>query len=889
MKHGHKVRRALSLLLVMVLLWGSILPGSATAVQDVQPPVTETGETEPVTLPQETEPSETTEGSPTEASQTIPAETGIPTGEATVPTESPTIPTEGSTIPTEETTASTEETSAPTEIPEETAPEETETTGPAETAPEETAPPETLPEETEPSDWDLLLEDMEALEEEAAHLQANVEVLDEFTQRLRDTWNRAYDLNEEGLISDEELAVIDEMAWGILDYLKTEYRYENGVITPLGIQRSGSQEMPMAATAQNSVASLGSGSGIKFRIFNYTNGKDANGNYITEGGINDNGLSGYFDFRGTSYENTGADGKAVSNFTNSVTDIDGYTANHATVLSTLGSDGYPVFDGSRDNGPKKSLGYLFGAGGNGVTGYTAANTLLRLNDKGQYYYNSAENAVDFNTATNQFIVRTYRERGQTTANQQQGQYYDFFPFTYWNGSTIVNPDSAHWYNYNNTVEVDYWYGMTMEASFSMPQSGHVNGQENMVFEFSGDDDVWVFIDDVLVLDLGGTHGVVSGSINFATGEVQQYLDWGGANSASTGTSYPTNLEARFLAAGRTPNGGWSASEGTHGKVFADYTEHTIKFYYLERATSCANCKILFNMPILPTGKLTVEKQVEGTLTGETEQAEYRFVLCVTTGGTETAAGGVSFDVIDAASGTVTGTETTAADGTFTLKAGERAEFDLKAGRTFLVRETDPGLYAETVKCTLNGTQQEAPAQTGEITIDPDAPSEVVFTNRLKTTGFAVSKQVAGNMGDRDQLFSFRARLYTGEPGAGGRFVAFPEPEAGEEYTVLEGEARFQLKHGTEMTFDDIPIGAYIVLTEDLAEGYETVYQIGETEGTGRTAQIDNLTAPVQAAYTNTREVLIDTGVSLDTVPYVLMVTGASAGLLLPRGRRRKKE
>ena len=181
------------------------------------------------------------------------------------------------------------------------------------------------------------------------------------------------------------------------------------------VTRFGSRETPMEATGQNSVATLGSGSGIKFRLFNYTNGTDASGSYITSGGINDNGLDGWFNFRGTSYENTGADGKTVSSFTNPLTDVDGYTANHATVLPNLGADGYPVFDGSRDGGPQKSLGYLFGAGGRGVTGYAPSNTLLRQNSRGQYYYNSADNAVDFDTAGNRFIVRTYRERGKTTA------------------------------------------------------------------------------------------------------------------------------------------------------------------------------------------------------------------------------------------------------------------------------------------------------------------------------------------------------------------------------------------------------------------------------------------------------------------------------------------
>ena len=75
---------------------------------------------------------------------------------------------------------------------------------------------------------------------------------------------------------------------------------------------------------------------------------------------------------------------------------------------------------------------------------------------------------------------------------------------------------------------DYLFGMTVEAKFIQPKKGQAvwtkpDGtitQDDMVFEFDGDDDVWVFIDDVLVLDLGALHASAAGHINFATGEVQ---------------------------------------------------------------------------------------------------------------------------------------------------------------------------------------------------------------------------------------------------------------------------------------------------------------------------------------------------------------------------------
>ena len=156
--------------------------------------------------------------------------------------------------------------------------------------------------------------------------------------------------------------------------------------------------------------------------------------------------------------------------------------------------------------------------------------------------------------------------------------------------------------------------------------------------------------------------------------------------------------------------------------------------------------------------------------------------------------------------------------------------------------------------------------------------EVVFTNRLKTVSLSVQKLVAGNMGDRDLVFSFRARLFTADPEAGGS--ALPFPESGEE------EVRFLLKHGQTAVLEDIPIGAWVVVTEEAAEDYETHWRTEDGSGAGRMAKLGPVTAPGTLVYKNTREVLIDTGVTLDTTPFLLMTAAGTLPLL---GRRRKRE
>ena len=94
------------------------------------------------------------------------------------------------------------------------------------------------------------------------------------------------------------------------------------------------------------------------------------------------------------------------------------------------------------------------------------------------------------------------------------------------------------------------------------------------------------IDDVLVLDLGGIHGKVSGTINFATGEVTRTDINGGYASGTT-------IKNAFNVAG--VKGDFESGTNT----FSDYSTHTIKFFYLERGNVDSNCMIKFNFPTIP--------------------------------------------------------------------------------------------------------------------------------------------------------------------------------------------------------------------------------------------------------------------------------------------------
>ena len=313
--------------------------------------------------------------------------------------------------------------------------------------------------------------------------------------------------------------------------------------------------------------------GITFKLFDYTE-TDINDSYLGKGT--------WFLFR---------DGTRETPTVNHNTDEDGFEKRHATVLPTL-QDGYPVFSGMREGTrycDDTSLRYLFDgtAGGKGVTEYNPVNLPVKLNEDGTYTYNSQENACDYDKESNRLLVRTYRERSNEAA-KQSNQSYDFLPFTYWDGVTVKKTAGGQEYQYEEK-NVKVWFGYSMEYDFKTPS---VEEDINSVFTFSGDDDVWVFIDDVLVLDLGGTHGRCTGTIDFQTGEITAHLDWQG----QTTPSYPTTLRRQFETAQREDSVEWD--DPANPKTFAKDTVHRLKMFYLERGGTIANCNLKINMSVL---------------------------------------------------------------------------------------------------------------------------------------------------------------------------------------------------------------------------------------------------------------------------------------------------
>ena len=163
----------------------------------------------------------------------------------------------------------------------------------------------------------------------------------------------------------------------------------------------------------------------------------------------------------------------------------------------------------------------------------------------------------------------------------------FFPFNYQDGTTSNSGENAV-----------YHYGFTFEHNFYIPKGGkHVNG-EDVVFNFSGDDDVYVYIDGVLVLDNGGLHGARAVSINFTECSITYQYAMDVTDGKLKGDEYEVTYSySEYLEnpEGSGYNADTIAAVNKLHEVITDGEAHTLNFFYLERGASDSNCLISFNL------------------------------------------------------------------------------------------------------------------------------------------------------------------------------------------------------------------------------------------------------------------------------------------------------
>ena len=155
--------------------------------------------------------------------------------------------------------------------------------------------------------------------------------------------------------------------------------------------------------------------------------------------------------------------------------------------------------------------------------------------------------------------------------------------------------------------VDYFFGMEMDASFMQSENGLDAWGHDLIFEFSGDDDFWLYIDGMLVLDLGGIHSALDGSVNFRTGEVIE-----NGVSSTLRERFETAYKEKYRNKTQDEVDEWlNGIFKDNGTVFNDYSGHTMQMFYMERGAGASNLHMRFNLAPYTKGEVQLEKEVSG--------------------------------------------------------------------------------------------------------------------------------------------------------------------------------------------------------------------------------------------------------------------------------------
>lgn len=271
--------------------------------------------------------------------------------------------------------------------------------------------------------------------------------------------------------------------------------------------------------------------------------------------------------------------------------------NHAYYASVQGLAGNTLSSTSKN---ENGCGYLLTADGSGNMPLFDYDKLKSNTDVASNVYEGLN--FPFNESTFNGIT-TYSYDSFTDKNRViDGD--DFKVDTYSN-ATVGNDKGVGFFPFDKTTATKnankYGYGTEFDIDFYMSETGKLTAadgtQKDITFNFSGDDDVWVYVDGVLVLDLGGAHKVSSGSINFsdmkviykAAVDTSDNISARGKGTADTFATNANYVKTFDLAKIFKANGAEFNNKNSSKK-------HTLQMFYMERGSFDSNCSISFNLP-----------------------------------------------------------------------------------------------------------------------------------------------------------------------------------------------------------------------------------------------------------------------------------------------------
>ena len=239
---------------------------------------------------------------------------------------------------------------------------------------------------------------------------------------------------------------------------------------------------------------------------------------------------------------------------------------------------------------------------------SSQSSLYLTQDNGQFYLESTKDESGKLTTDSKSVNRSAGNAEKTDSEGKRT--YGFFPF-----NKSVGSDSASQYNYG--------FGAKLQFDFTLTDDGKVQVGDNpndkvpIKFFFSGDDDVWVYIDGQLVLDVGGAHGKASGLLEFGDNGTDNTVTPYVSSNKAGGAVYEDykvgdNVKSVYFNGKQVTFDKKGNIRNKDGSPFtlAKGTTHTLTMFYMERGMWESNMAVAFNFP--DNNELQVEKKVDVT-------------------------------------------------------------------------------------------------------------------------------------------------------------------------------------------------------------------------------------------------------------------------------------
>lgn len=305
---------------------------------------------------------------------------------------------------------------------------------------------------------------------------------------------------------------------------------------------------------------------------------------------------------------------------------------------------------------------------------------------GTYTFDASQNGVYFKADSTQ----------GSTAAQSNGRLYFNKGKPQSNGGNYGDGSTTVWMPFNSTQSIngegncDYHFGMRTTIPFTMTANGKMNPNDNnsadITFSFSGDDDVWIFIDGQLVIDLGGIHNRLDATINFAENT------WS-ISESNTSDVAVADTNGAAISGAIFNDGDTTGTLNQTRETFAATDSHELTIFYLERGGGSSNCKIQFNLPMKDT--LSVKKLVRDTdssgaaLDANTLAQINNRTFGFTLYKDGAAVADTNYSLLNE-NGQYISTPSTDANGHFTLKNGQTAKFvgEISSNSYYVVEDKD---------------------------------------------------------------------------------------------------------------------------------------------------------------------------------------------------------